>query len=120
MKYTKKDLTQSLNRLNNLVDSLIYEFDPLGRKYTFKQKGFKNNLKFEIMKYLYDHENEFRLINNELSKDFRMGFDPELKNDEFFIYEKIDKLIDCSNEIYKKNQIDNINKNHKRYLKGVK
>ena len=30
-----------------------------------------------------------------------MGFDPELKNDEFFIYERIDKLIDYGNKIYK-------------------
>ena len=121
MEYTKKDLTQSINRLNDLVEDIVFEFNAtrLSNK-TRSIKDKKDLIKFEIMKYLYDYENEIRLINNELSKDFGEAYDSKLKNDEAFIYERIDKLIDCSNKICKKNQIDNINENNKRYFKGVK
>ena len=97
MKYTKKDLTQSINRLNDLVENRIMKLC----KRLAHNHDKKDLIKFEIYRYLYEYENEIRLINHELSKDFRMGFDSELKNDEFFIYEKIDKLIDYGNKIYK-------------------
>ena len=96
MKYTKKDLKQSLNRVNDLTNDIMKYCDRLAHNH-----DKKDLIKFEIMKYLYDYENEIRLINNELSKDFGMAYDPKLKNDEFFIYEKIDKLIDYGNKIYK-------------------
>tara|TARA_R110002020_G_scaffold127255_1_gene285547 strand:- start:3645 stop:3944 length:300 start_codon:yes stop_codon:yes gene_type:complete len=96
MKYTKKDLTQSINRLNDLTNDIMKYCDRLAHNH-----DKKDLIKFEIMKYLYDYENEIRLINNELSKDFGMGYDPKLKNDEAFIDEKIDKLIDYGKKIYK-------------------
>jgi len=97
MKYTKKDLTQSINGLNDLVENRIMKLC----KRLAHDHDKKDLIKFEIYRYLYEYENEIRLINYELSKDFGMAFDPELKNDEAFIYEKIDKLIDYGNKIYK-------------------
>ena len=96
MEYTKKDLTQSINRLDDLTHDIMKYCDRLAHNH-----DKKDLIKFEIMKYLYDYENEVRLINNELLKDFGEAYDSELKNDEFFVYERIDKLIDYGNKINK-------------------
>ena len=81
MKYTKKDLNQSINRLNDLVENRIMKLCKRLRH----DKDNKDLIKFDIYKCIYEYENEIRLINN----------------DEAFIYEKIDKLIDYGNKIYK-------------------
>jgi len=46
-----------------------------------------------ILEFMYENENIYKILEKEITKDFGKRFDREAENDEFFVFERMTKLL---------------------------
>tara|TARA_R110002020_G_scaffold384685_1_gene595682 strand:- start:229 stop:552 length:324 start_codon:yes stop_codon:yes gene_type:complete len=96
----KKDIDEArkqfIGNCKGLIEHINWEYEGEKRGMLLKtSETEKQNLTFPrlILEFMYENENIYKILEKEITKDFGKRFDRKAENDEFFVFERMTKLL---------------------------